>query len=180
VIVLLNGPFGGGKTSTAEELVGLVPGSRLFDPETVGFMLRELLPDHPGDFQDLPPWRTLFAATAAEVAAFTGQVLVAPMSILDEDYAEEVTGGLRDRGLKVCHVLLRTDRATLESRIAGHELFPGDRERSADAAAFRRSRAEAFFTAAGGWLGDTADVTVDTTDTPPAGAAAEVAAYLAR
>jgi hypothetical protein len=39
VIVWLNGAFGVGKTTTVLQLPALVPGSRLFDPETVGYML---------------------------------------------------------------------------------------------------------------------------------------------
>lgn len=34
MIIWLNGTFGAGKTTTAHELAKLVPGSRLFDPET--------------------------------------------------------------------------------------------------------------------------------------------------
>jgi adenylylsulfate kinase-like enzyme len=37
VIIWLNGPFGGGKTTTASELHTLLPSSRLFDPEMVGY-----------------------------------------------------------------------------------------------------------------------------------------------
>jgi hypothetical protein len=52
VIVWLNGAFGAGKTATGAELQPLVPGARLFDPETVGYMLRPNLADHPvRDFQ---------------------------------------------------------------------------------------------------------------------------------
>ncbi|MFI6741580.1 hypothetical protein ACIBI9_52445 [Nonomuraea sp. NPDC050451] len=43
MIVWLNGTFGAGKTSTARELVPLVPGARYFDPEQVGFMLQTVL-----------------------------------------------------------------------------------------------------------------------------------------
>jgi len=39
--------FGCGKTGTAAELHLLVPFSRVFDPETVGYMLRPNLADHP-------------------------------------------------------------------------------------------------------------------------------------
>ena len=39
MIVWLNGTFGCGKTTTAAELCPLIPSSRLFDPETVGYML---------------------------------------------------------------------------------------------------------------------------------------------
>jgi hypothetical protein len=57
MIVWLNGTFGAGKTMTARELVARIPGSRIFDAEHVGFLLRQVLPEPPGDFQHLPPWR---------------------------------------------------------------------------------------------------------------------------
>lgn len=64
MIIWLNGAFGAGKTATATELLPLVPNTRLFDPETVGYMLRPHLTDHPvSDFQDWPPWRPLVVAT---------------------------------------------------------------------------------------------------------------------
>lgn len=60
MIIWLNGTFGCGKTSTAAELHPLVPSSRVFDPETVGYMLQPNLADHPiSDFQHWPPWRPL-------------------------------------------------------------------------------------------------------------------------
>jgi hypothetical protein len=60
VIIWLNGTFGAGKTTTAAELVTLIPDSRLFDPEDVGYMLRSNLADRwPGDFQHWPAWRSL-------------------------------------------------------------------------------------------------------------------------
>jgi hypothetical protein len=55
VIIWLNGTFGCGKTSTAAKLHSLVPSSRVFDPETVGYMLQPNLADHPAsDFQHWP------------------------------------------------------------------------------------------------------------------------------
>jgi len=83
VIVWLNGAFGAGKTTTAHRLRALVPGSRLFDPETVGYMLGPNLADRPvSDFQDWPPWRPLVTATAIELARYTSQHLIAPQTVL--------------------------------------------------------------------------------------------------
>jgi hypothetical protein len=83
VIIWLNGTFGCGKTSTAFELHSLVPSSRVFDPETVGYMLQQNLANQPvSDFQHWPPWRPLVVATATELARFTGQYLIAPQTIL--------------------------------------------------------------------------------------------------
>ncbi len=81
MIVWLNGTFGCGKTTTAAELRCLIPSSRVFDPETVGYMLQPNLADHPvTDFQHWPPWRRLVVATASELARFTGQHLIAPQT----------------------------------------------------------------------------------------------------
>ncbi len=40
MIVWINGPFGIGKTSVVRELVGLIPESRVHDPERLGWLLK--------------------------------------------------------------------------------------------------------------------------------------------
>jgi hypothetical protein len=86
VIVWLNGTFGAGKTATAAALVPLIPEARLFDPETVGYMLQPNLADHPvSDFQHWAPWRPLVVATATELARYTGEHLIAAQTILNRD-----------------------------------------------------------------------------------------------
>lgn len=178
MIVFLNGAFGTGKSSVAGELLPLIPDCRLFDPEEVGFMLRTVLPEHRGDFQDLSPWRTLVAETAAEVAAFTGQTLIAPMSILSADYAHEIFTALTGHGMHVCHILLHTDTPTLRARITGHTLFPDDPELSADAARFRESRVGAYEKAHEEWLARDAHLVVDTTERTPGDAASLAAEHI--
>ena len=44
MIVWINGAFGAGKTTTARELIDLIPNSTLFDPEVIGAALPHLLP----------------------------------------------------------------------------------------------------------------------------------------
>ena len=44
MLVWINGPFGGGKTATADELHRRLPGSAVCDPEHVGFGMRRMLP----------------------------------------------------------------------------------------------------------------------------------------
>lgn len=53
--------IGAGKTQTAHELHRRIPDSFLYDPENVGYFLRENLPASTltADFQDLPMWRTI-------------------------------------------------------------------------------------------------------------------------
>jgi 2-phosphoglycerate kinase len=54
MIIFINGAFGVGKTSVATELSSLIPDSLMFDPEEIGFMLRNILGsiDKKDDFQE--------------------------------------------------------------------------------------------------------------------------------
>ncbi|MFF3326870.1 NUDIX domain-containing protein [Streptomyces sp. NPDC002889] len=126
MIVWINGAFGAGKTSTARELIDLIPNSTLFDPELVGDGMRYLLPqkrlDEVGDYQDLSIWRRLVVDTAAALLTELGGVLVIPMTVLRQEYRDEIFGGLASRRIPVRHVLLRPDETILRERIAGREV----------------------------------------------------------
>ena len=170
MIVWVNGAFGAGKTTTAAELVSLLPDSRLFDPETVGYMLTPNLADRwPGDFQHWPPWRSLVAATAAELTAYTGQHLIAPQTVIRKQYLDEITTALHAAGLEVFHVLLDVPEPVLRNRIEG----------SQEAVEWRLEHV-AEYQAARPWLLDDADLVVDTTELAPAEAAQRVARALPR
>lgn len=170
MIIWLNGTFGAGKTTTAAELVTLIPDSRLFDPEDVGYMLRSNLADRwPGDFQHWPAWRSLVAATAAELTAYTGQHLIAPQTVLRKQYLQEITTGLHAKGLEVFHVLLDVQEPVLRNRI----------EASGEAVEWRLEHL-AEYQAARPWLLDAADLVVDTTALSAAHAAQSVAGALDR
>uniref|UniRef100_UPI0036EAD61C NUDIX hydrolase n=1 Tax=Streptomyces sp. NPDC058274 TaxID=3346416 RepID=UPI0036EAD61C len=128
MIVWINGAFGAGKTTTARELIELIPNSALFDPEVIGGTLTHLLPPkrlaEVGDFQDLPIWRRLVVDTAAAMLADLGGVLVVPMTLLRQEYRDEIFGGLAARRIPVRHVLLAPAETILRERIAGREVPP--------------------------------------------------------
>jgi 8-oxo-dGTP pyrophosphatase MutT (NUDIX family) len=128
VIVWINGTFGAGKTTTARELIELIPNSTLFDPEVVGGALTHLLPPkhlaEVGDFQDLPIWRRLVIDTAAAMLAELGGTLVVPMTLLRQEYRDEIFGGLAARRIPVRHVLLAPAETILRRRIADREVPP--------------------------------------------------------
>lgn len=128
MIVWINGAFGAGKTTTARELIELIPNSTLFDPEVIGGTLPQLLPPkrlaEVGDFQDLPIWRRLVVDTAAAMLAELGGVLVVPMTLLRQEYRDEIFGGLAARRIPVRHVLLAPAETILRKRIAGREVPP--------------------------------------------------------
>ncbi|MFC5721574.1 NUDIX domain-containing protein [Streptomyces gamaensis] len=135
MIVWLNGAFSAGKTSTAKELTELIADSTLFDPEVIGGALRQLLPPkrlaEVTDYQDLPIWRRLVVDGAAALLAEVGGVLVVPMTLLRQDYRDEIFGGLAARRITVCHVVLTADETILRQRAATREEFPDDPGRSA-------------------------------------------------
>ncbi|MFF3937167.1 NUDIX hydrolase [Streptomyces phaeofaciens] len=128
-VVWINGAFGAGKTTTARELIDLLPNSTLFDPEVIGGALPHLLPPkrlaEVGDFQDLPIWRRLVIDTAAALLGELGGTLVVPMTLLRQEYRDEIFGGLAARRIPVRHVLLAPAETILRERIAGREV-PAD------------------------------------------------------
>lgn len=176
MIVWINGTFGAGKSTTARELVGLIPHSTVFDPEHFGGALSTLLPPRRlaevDDFQDLPIWRRLVVDTAAALLAEVGGVLVVPMTLLRQEYRDEIFGGLAARRIDVRHVLLAPEETILRKRIDGRSEH-GDPE--ADARVRRWCHGHmAPYQEALGWL--TADAyTVDNSSLTPAEAARAVA-----
>ncbi|QHY94003.1 Tunicamycin resistance protein [Streptomyces sp. S4.7] len=180
MIVWINGAFGAGKTSTARELIDMIPNSTLYDPGVIGAGLRELLPQkrlaEVSDYQDLPIWRRLVVDTAAALLDDAGGVLVVPMTLLRQEYRDEIFGGLASRRIPVRHVLLAPDETILRRRIAGRA---SGTEAADDPARTERGRQWAYehiepYAAALGWL--TADaLVVDTGGLTPAQSAAVVA-----
>ena len=118
MIVWINGTFGAGKTTTSTLLQQKWNGSRLFDPEEVGYALGNNLRDYNvSNFQDLAPWRPLVVETIDQVARFTGQNVIAVQTVLDEDYWIEIHDGLVAKGHEVFHVVLESGQDILHARI---------------------------------------------------------------
>ncbi|MDJ0342911.1 NUDIX domain-containing protein [Streptomyces sp. H10-C2] len=130
MIVWVNGAFGAGKTSAARELLDLLPGSTLYDPEVVGAGLGQLLPEkrlqEVSDLQDLQIWRRLVVDTAAALLQEVGGVLIVPMTLLRQEYRDELFGGLASRGIAVRHVLLDPGETILLERLARREEMAED------------------------------------------------------
>ncbi|PJN31092.1 ATP-binding protein [Streptomyces sp. CB02613] len=167
MIIWLNGTFGAGKTTTAKEVISLHPDSRLFDTETVGWMLRHVLGVPEKDFQDFPPWRGLVVETARQVLDHVGGTLVVTQTVLVEAYWREIREGLAKAGVPVHHFLLHTDRDTLVERI--------ETDTKPDSVGARQWRLDHLsdYERALPWLRREAQV-VDTTGVPPTGVAETV------
>lgn len=124
MIVFLNGSFGIGKTSTAKALHALLPGSRIYDPEVIGFYLRRMPRWVPlanrdtGDFQDMPAWQR-WAARGMRLARMRSALVIVPMAFSNLAYLNE----LRDAALRidpdVRHFCLVAPLEAVLARIAG-------------------------------------------------------------
>ncbi|WP_042397659.1 NUDIX hydrolase [Streptacidiphilus carbonis] len=170
MIVWVNGAFGVGKTSTVRELQELLPDSTEFDPESVGVYLRYLLPAEDfasvGDFQDLAAWRSLVPDVAAALLAQHPGTLIVPMTLLRQDYRDEVFGALAARRIPVHHLLLHAEETILRKRIEEDQVERGARQ-------WRLDHLDRYREALA-WLEQDA-ATVDTTDLTPRQAAERVA-----
>ncbi|MYU06067.1 AAA family ATPase [Streptomyces sp. SID8366] len=168
MIVWLNGPFGGGKTTLAAGLCRTVPGATIADPEAVGDLVRRALAGHalrPRDYQDLPLWRQMTSAFVVGLARHTGGPVIVPMTVLNPAYAEEIFTSLRQAG-GFHHLIVHTDLVVLQERIAASWEFPGDAERSEAVRAYRRRRAADCEQAATDWMHEGGHV-IDTSALTP-------------
>lgn len=117
MIVWINGPFGVGKTTLTKELCRRDRQARAFDPERIGWVLKRtvgLL--RPGDYQDLPAWRSA-TVTAAAWQARGADPLIVPMTVLRAPVLRELLDGLRGRGHEVRHLLLDVSAPVLIERV---------------------------------------------------------------
>lgn len=140
VIVWLNGAFGSGKTTLAAELSRRWPEALVYDPEQIGYVLRNIMPVPTGNFQDLPLWRRQAAAMAIGLVEEYGRPVLAPMTVADPDYLGEIFGALAGAGVTVRHFFLKVSPEVLERRLDARVVAPGDPERDEAARRWGKER----------------------------------------
>lgn len=118
MLLWINGPFGGGKTQTSYELQRRLPGSFVCDPEHIGFGLHRAMPPMlRGNFQDVPAWRQgVYEVLDLTLGKYDG-TLIAPMTLVEPRYFDEIIGRLRGRGHDVRHFALLAERDTVLRRL---------------------------------------------------------------
>ncbi|WP_423463750.1 AAA family ATPase [Promicromonospora sp. MS192] len=178
MIIWLNGPFGGGKTTTAAELDALLPEVVVFDPEKIGEAIVPALSavETVRDFQDWRPWRELVVAALASVDRYTGRTIVAPQTVVVEQYWDEITAGLDAAGVEVRAFTLDCTPDEHERRIANDHVTNATIEEIKihdGGVGWRRHRAPDY-RAALPWLRTRTEV-IDTTALRPVEVAREIA-----
>jgi predicted kinase len=123
VIVLLNGAFGIGKSTVARHLRERLPGSAIFDPELVGFVLQRLPTFVPlagrgtDDFQDLPAWRRL-SVRGIRLVRRRRETVIVPMAFTNLAYLRELQDGARAVDPDVRHFCLTAPYEVVKARLA--------------------------------------------------------------
>ncbi|HHS8623591.1 TPA: AAA family ATPase [Klebsiella pneumoniae] len=132
MIIWINGPFGAGKTTLAERLRDRRPKSLIFDPEEIGFVVKETVPiPASGDYQDLPLWRGLTIAAVSEIRRNYSQDIIIPMTLVHPDYLTEILDGLRQIDDQLLHIFLMLNEDLSRHRISNQTMHP-DPNRNAE------------------------------------------------
>jgi len=124
MIIMLNGAFGVGKTTISNKLLSEISNSMRFDPEEVGFMLRNIVPDgikrheaKTGDFQDLHLWKVLTVQIANVLIAKYQKHLIVPMTIRNPEYFQYIRNGFRSIDNQTYHFCLTASKDTIYERL---------------------------------------------------------------
>ena len=147
MIIWINGGFGAGKTTLAEELHRRLPDTVVYNPEDVGIMLWKWMRPN-DDFQHLPSWRELVVATALSLRRHHAETLIVPMSLIRDAYRAEILGGLADAGEEVLHVFLEADAGVLRERVNARAGIPANSAANQSAREWALSRVDAGVAAA--------------------------------
>lgn len=119
MIIWLNGAFGSGKTTCAFELNRRLPNSFVYDPENIGYFIRNNTPKeiHKPNFQDNEQWR-LFNYEMLKYLYYEYKgIIIVPMTIVNRCYYDEIIQKLTDDDIPVKHFILYASKETLKKRL---------------------------------------------------------------
>ncbi|MFJ7667636.1 AAA family ATPase [Lysinibacillus sp. NPDC097195] len=133
MIVMINGAFGVGKTTISNKLLKVIENSMLYDPEEVGYMLRNVLPEEikrfeaeTGDFQDLQLWRELTVEVAKLLISKYNVNLIVPMTIRNPKYFSYIFNGFNNIDGNTYHFCLTASKETIYDRLRERGEVEGD------------------------------------------------------
>jgi broad-specificity NMP kinase len=123
MIVIINGPFGVGKTTIAKLLRSSLTGSAIYNPEWAGFFLRRL-PKRiklkgPGsdDYQDIVLWRRSAIVGVRLFRFFASGPVIVPMAFSRRAYFDEVVCGIEPLDSELRVFCLKASLATVKKRL---------------------------------------------------------------
>jgi AAA domain len=123
MIVMINGSFGVGKTTIAKLLRHSLPGSAIYDPEWVGFVLRrlpkwiKLKGAGSGDYQDIVLWRRSAVAGVRLFRIFAPGPVIIPMAFSRRDYFDEFIRGIEPLDSELRVFCLKASLTTIKKRL---------------------------------------------------------------
>jgi hypothetical protein len=122
--VMINGSFGVGKTTIAKLLRSSLPGSVIYDPEWVGFILNRLprwiklkRSGSWDDYQNIGLWRRTTVAGVRLFGLFASGVIIVPMAFSNRSYFEEVVTAIRHFDAEFRVFCLKASLATVKKRL---------------------------------------------------------------
>lgn len=120
MILWINGPYGVGKSTLAEQLHQMRLHSFIFDAEEVGNAVRENMPPDMFNgyiFEGYELWFEFCTMLLEKISqGFDGDIYV-PMTLVHPDSFEKIAEPLMKNGIEVRHILLESDYKTVHDRI---------------------------------------------------------------
>jgi adenylate kinase family enzyme len=124
MIIMINGAFGAGKTTIAHELLKCIDNSMIFDPEEVGYMLRNIISDEmkleeekTDNFQDLGIWKTLVVEVAKQLSNQYGKNMIVPMTLFNKEYYQYILNGFKEIDVQTYHFCLVAGQEVIFDRL---------------------------------------------------------------
>ncbi len=116
MIIWLNGSFGVGKSTIAENLKSKLENAIIYDPEKIGEFLFNVMPEKKADFQDYELWRILNLEILKNLSTNYDTIIV-PMTITNEKYYDEIIGNLRNNNIVVQDFILIATKNSIVERL---------------------------------------------------------------
>lgn len=124
MIIMINGAFGVGKTTIANMLQNEIENSMIYDPEEIGYLLRNVIPidikrieSSTGDFQDLDLWKELTVDVAKKLITKYKINLIVPMTIRKIEYFHFIYNGFKGIDEQTYHFCLNASKETIYERL---------------------------------------------------------------
>lgn len=120
MILWINGAFGAGKTTVANELNRRIENAYIYDPENAGYFIRKNIPQQintEDNFQDYKLWRDFNLKMLRFIAdSFDGTIIV-PMTVTNRQYYDELILKLSERYI-VKHFILYASKKVILKRLS--------------------------------------------------------------